>query len=321
MPATVHTVTLDDIRHALPRRPADANKSTFGRVLLVCGSDRMRGCAALATYGALRTGAGLVTLSSTRAVIDTVAPAVFEATFLDRDAEDMFAAAKRMQAIGYGCGLGLTPRTTEDLLALMSGEGAPLVIDADGLTALAAQPTALKKAGRPVILTPHPLEFSRLCGRSVADIQADRVGAARAFAADAFSPTCGGVLLLKGAGTIITDGVTVLCNPTGSTAPPRAAPATRFAACSAPFSPRGQSRLMRRCLPPISMGWRESAPPRSTPTTACWRGMSPTLPRRCSANSRPCRRYPRPCDNSIDSMDRMISRKQADFRKGVCHAV
>lgn len=218
MPATVHTVTLDDIRHALPRRPADANKSTFGRVLLVCGSDRMRGCAALATYGALRTGAGLVTLSSTRAVIDTVAPAVFEATFLDRDAEDMFAAAKRMQAIGYGCGLGLTPRTTEDLLALMSGEGAPLVIDADGLTALAAQPTALKKAGRPVILTPHPLEFSRLCGRSVADIQADRVGAARAFAADAFSPTCGGVLLLKGAGTIITDGVTVLCNPTGSTA-------------------------------------------------------------------------------------------------------
>lgn len=218
MPATVHTVELDDICRALPRRPADANKSTFGRVLLVCGSDMIRGCAALAVYGALRTGAGLVTLASTRTVIDTVASAVFEATFLDRDAEDLFAAAEKMQAIGYGCGLGRTSRTAEALFRLLCTEGAPLVIDADGLFVLATEPTALKKAKRPVILTPHPLEFSRLCDRSVADIQANRVSAALDFAKNAFNRTYGGILLLKGANTIITDGVTVLRNPTGSTA-------------------------------------------------------------------------------------------------------
>ena len=96
--------------------------------------------------------------------------------------------------------------------------GAPLVIDADGLNALAADPDILKSAARPVVLTPHPLEFSRLCGRTVADIQADRAAVAAAFAKTYFNPAVGGVLLLKGAGTVITDGETVLINPTGSTA-------------------------------------------------------------------------------------------------------
>ena len=74
------TTDLAAVRAALPKRPKDANKATFGRVLLICGSDNMRGCAALAALGALRTGAGLVTLAGTRAVIDTVASAVFEAS-------------------------------------------------------------------------------------------------------------------------------------------------------------------------------------------------------------------------------------------------
>ena len=78
------TTDLAAVRAALPKRPEAANKATFGRVLLICGSDDMRGCAALAVLGALRCGAGLVTLASTRAVIDTVSAAVFEATYLDR---------------------------------------------------------------------------------------------------------------------------------------------------------------------------------------------------------------------------------------------
>ena len=89
------TTDLAAVRAALPKRPKDANKATFGRVLLICGSDNMRGCAALAALGALRTGAGLVTLAGTRAVIDTVSSAVFEATYLDRAKDDIFAAAAK----------------------------------------------------------------------------------------------------------------------------------------------------------------------------------------------------------------------------------
>lgn len=212
------TTDLTAVRAALPKRPKDANKATFGRVLLICGSDNMRGCAALAALGALRTGAGLVTLAGTRAVIDTVSSAVFEATYLDRAKDDIFAAAAKANAVGYGCGLGRGTDVAEMLTRLLASTGAPLVIDADGLNALAADPDILKSAARPVVLTPHPLEFSRLCGRTVAYIQADRGAVAAAFAKTYFNPAVGGVLLLKGAGTVITDGETVLINPTGSTA-------------------------------------------------------------------------------------------------------
>ena len=176
------TTDLAAVRAALPKRPKDANKATFGRVLLICGSDNMRGCAALAALGALRTGAGLVTLAGTRAVIDTVSSAVFEATYLDRAKDDIFAAAAKANAVGYGCGLGRGADVAEMLTRLLASPGAPLVIDADGLNALAADPDILKSAARPVVLTPHPLEFSRLCGRTVADIQADRAAVAAAFA-------------------------------------------------------------------------------------------------------------------------------------------
>ena len=218
MPVCPKATDLAAVRAALPKRPADANKATFGRVLLVCGSDRMRGCAALAVLGALRAGAGLVTLASTRTVIDTVSAAVFEATYLDRDSDDLFAAAEKMNAVGYGCGLGRDAAVGETLRQLLAVPGAPLVIDADGLNALAEDISPLKGAQRPVVLTPHPLEFSRLCGKPVADIQRDRAAAAAEFAKSCFNPAVGGVLLLKGAGTVITDGETVLLNPTGSTA-------------------------------------------------------------------------------------------------------
>ena len=176
------------VRAALPKRPADANKATFGRVLLVCGSDGMRGCAALAVLGALRCGAGLVTLASTRAVIDTVSAAVFEATYLNRAAGDLFAVAAKASAVGYGCGLGQSAEVGETLRRLLDTPGAPLVIDADGLNALAAAPGVLRQAARPVVLTPHPLEFARLCGKSVAAIQADRAAAAAAFAKAYLTP-------------------------------------------------------------------------------------------------------------------------------------
>lgn len=201
------------VKAHLPRRTAESNKGTYGRVLLLAGSGDMRGAAALATLGALRLGAGLVTLASTREVIDALSSSIYEALWLDRSTPDLLERSDKMQSIGIGCGMGQTAETKRLVSALLEREGAPLVIDADGINVLHGRAYLLKEAKRKVILTPHPLEFSRLCGLSVAEIQSDREGSAKAFA-----KKYGVTLLLKGHHTVITDGENTFVNPTGSSA-------------------------------------------------------------------------------------------------------
>lgn len=205
--------TKDYIASKLPKRSPLSNKGTYGRVLLVCGSATMRGAAALATLGALRCGAGLVTLASTREVIDTLSSSIYEALWLDTDLYDVIDASKNANAIGFGCGMGKSRKTYKNLKWLIERQGAPLVVDADGLNVLANNINLLKKAKRDIILTPHPLEFSRLCDVPVSDIQSNREEYAKNFAAQ-----YGVTLLLKGHNSVITNGEEVFVNPTGSSA-------------------------------------------------------------------------------------------------------
>lgn len=205
------TTTKEYVISKLPPRATESNKGTYGRVMLICGNGNMRGAAALATLGALRCGAGLVTLASTKEVINSLSSSIFEAVFADRDASDIIKASDKMNTIGIGCGMGHDAK--EYIHALIMREGAPLIIDADGINALGGNAAVLKKAKRNIILTPHPLEFSRLSGLSVDEIQHDREGVAKAFA-----KKYGVTLLLKGSGTVITDGDSLFVNPTGSSA-------------------------------------------------------------------------------------------------------
>lgn len=203
--------TKEYISEKLPRRSALSHKGTYGHVMLVCGSENMRGAAALATLGALRCGAGLVTLASTREVIDTLSSTIYEALWLDTDKTDMICASDSMSAVGIGCGCGCGRKTFKNTKWLLEREGAPLVIDADGINVLEGHAKLLKKARRDVILTPHPREFSRLCGLDIRDIQKNREEVAKAFAAE-----YGVTVLLKGRGTVITNGEEVFVNPTGN---------------------------------------------------------------------------------------------------------
>ncbi len=205
--------TKEYIIENLPRRGANSHKGTFGSVMLVCGSENMRGAAALATLGALRCGAGLVTLASKSAVIDTLSSTIYEALWLDTDKTDMICASDKMNAVGIGCGLGQSKETFKNVRWLLTREGAPLVIDADGINVLSGNLKLFEKAKREVILTPHPREFSRLTGVSVKEIQENREEIAFAFA-----KKYGVTLLLKGHGTIITNGEELFVNPTGSSA-------------------------------------------------------------------------------------------------------
>lgn len=155
--------------HAPPARPLDAHKYTFGRVLVLAGSDHFLGAPVLCAGGALRVGAGLVTVGSTRDVRLTVAARLPEATYTMQDVNvDVTPLASYLethQAVVIGPGLGRGPRQTRFVLDVLRGrEQGRVVIDADGLVALAETPEWWTLLPRETVLTPHAGELARLLG-------------------------------------------------------------------------------------------------------------------------------------------------------------
>jgi NAD(P)H-hydrate epimerase len=202
------------------RRP-DVHKNDVGHVLVVAGSRGMLGAARLCASGALRGGAGLVTLATPASLeLTAAASGPWECITLplpDADgallpaAVDTVAAlarTKRYTAIALGPGLSVTAGTVAFVRRLLDHTNIPVVLDADGLNALAR--AGWPRHRPPLVLTPHPGEAGKLLGRTPADVQKDRTAAARSLAERA-----GGVCVLKGAGTLVTDESSILKNPTG----------------------------------------------------------------------------------------------------------
>lgn len=211
----------------IPKRLPSANKGTFGRLLNIAGSLCYSGAAAMSTKAALRTGAGLCTLAAPISVVKTLASSIHETTYLplsetaegfvaENAAEKIAEILPRMNAVCVGCGLGNSENTRKLTEFVLKNAECPVLVDADGINSICGNINVLRErtsAGRITVLTPHPLEFSRLCGLSVAEIQRDRIKAASDF-----SREYGAVVLLKGAFTVIADGNTVFVNPTGNAA-------------------------------------------------------------------------------------------------------
>jgi NAD(P)H-hydrate epimerase len=206
----------------LPPRPADSNKGTFGRVLIVAGSRGMSGAAVLAGGGALRGGAGLVRLAVPEGILPIVAAAnpCYLTAPLPQDEhgqisehalEVILDLVKANDVIALGPGLGRSAEISALVSTLLQSVPVPLVLDADGLNALQHQTDRLKGRTAPLILTPHPGEFARLVDGDVPSVQSRREELAVRFAADH-----GVVLVLKGHGTVVTDGRRVYRNPTGN---------------------------------------------------------------------------------------------------------
>lgn len=206
----------------LPPRPSDAHKGTFGRVLVVAGSRGMSGAACLAGLGALRGGAGLVYVACPESIVATVSavePSYLTIPLPEDSAGRCFAEAQSalLERIGsvdvmaVGPGLGQSPELVSLLCHWYRELRIPLVVDADGLNALSSRPDSLADHAGPRVLTPHPGEFARLTGAAVADISSRRTELAREFAA-----AHGVILVLKGAGTVVTDGRELFVNATGN---------------------------------------------------------------------------------------------------------
>ena len=223
-------ITSDFVWQKIQPRPRDAHKGTFGSVLVVAGSASYRGAAALAVEGALRTGAGIVTLASVEPVLAAVAARLPECCLCPCEAgaeggisPQNIEHIRRQKAsvLLVGPGLGYTAQSTARaaetralVKTLLPGFSGSAVLDADGLNA-AADLLQTEKMPHPqgeLILTPHPGEMARLTGRSAAEINADREGMALRYA-----KAWNAVVVLKGAHTVIAgpDGRCAV-NPTGN---------------------------------------------------------------------------------------------------------
>ena len=196
---------------ALPPRPKDAHKGTFGTTVVVAGSVGLTGAAYLSSTAAARTGAGLVRLLVATGIYPILAAKATEvmATPVAEGAPGAIGPGARDRILEelstadvgiIGPGLGRDKATWQLVVDVVRKASCPLVIDADGLNALAASPGSKGKLGPNRVLTPHPGELGRLTGKSAAAINADRRSAARHAAEE-----WGAVVVLKGAHTVVAD--------------------------------------------------------------------------------------------------------------------
>ncbi len=209
----LNLITAQDIALLLGRRPREANKGSFGHVLVIGGSLGKAGAAAMAGMSALRIGAGLSTVATPKSVLATVAG--FHPEIMTEPCEETDAGTISLRALEYahmdglvkgktvlavGPGISRHPETSELVRTVVQKYQVPTVLDADGLNAFDGVVTELSGEERPLVITPHPGEMARLTGLSIPEVQRDRIGIARSFAREHDV-----IVVLKGHRTLIAE--------------------------------------------------------------------------------------------------------------------
>ncbi len=195
----------EDVRAVLKPRDPESHKGTFGRLLAVCGSEGMAGAAVLSASAAVRSGAGIVDVALPRSIYPIVASNAIEPIYTilepaepERSLVLLLQKLERATACLIGCGLGEGPQTDRIVAELVKASRVPLVIDADGINAVARNIDILRTAAAPVILTPHPGEMARLIHSTSQAVEENRIKTARTFASE-----YGVTLVLKGHNTLV----------------------------------------------------------------------------------------------------------------------
>lgn len=205
-------------------RKADTHKGDYGKVFVLAGSCGMTGAACLCSSAALRAGAGIVTLGIPESLHGIVAskltcvmthplPETPSKTLSELGRQDILDFSRRFDVAAVGPGLSQYPETKKLIQWLLLTMDIPIVLDADGITALADSPEIVDRIKQPVILTPHPGEMARLVGASSAkDVQSKRLEMARQFVKGRNKVT----LVLKGHQTIVMNEDKFFVNTTGN---------------------------------------------------------------------------------------------------------
>lgn len=208
-------LTQEEIMQFFPTRKAESHKGDYGKLLLLCGSRGYTGAAYFAAMGALRVGAGLVFLGVPESIYAIEAaklnePVVFplpdsDGKLSEKAISEIYARLPQMDAVCMGCGMGRGSGPEAIAQAVLASYQGPVVLDADGISLMAAHKNILRDRTAPTILTPHAGEFARFSG-----VQATEENA-MALARD-----LGCIVLLKGNHTRITDGELCYENPAGN---------------------------------------------------------------------------------------------------------
>ncbi|MBP7055464.1 MAG: NAD(P)H-hydrate dehydratase [Candidatus Omnitrophica bacterium] len=202
-------ININELISKFPKRPADTNKGDAGHVLVMAGSLSYTGSAYLASQAAILSGSGLVTLAAGKSIHPMLAVKLTEVMvkiFIEtKDGslslmaeKDILKFAERCDSFVIGPGISQNTETQGLVRNLVTKLTKPIVLDADGINAMAGNVELLNKAKAPIILTPHPGEMARLVGKEVPDIQLDRKGLALAFANEYNT-----FLVLKGHDTVV----------------------------------------------------------------------------------------------------------------------
>jgi len=213
----------ESIRHCWPPRSPESHKGTYGHLLVLAGSVGKTGAAYLASQSAARVGTGLVTLGipeSLNAIMEVKLtevmtyplPETREKTFSAQATAAIEEMLPRMSALAFGPGVGVNSEVKELIGWIIHHADIPIVLDADGINALAAHASILKEARQPMVLTPHPKELSRLLRIELKAVLDDRLEICRRAACEF---NC--YLALKGFRTLVADPQgNVFVNPTGN---------------------------------------------------------------------------------------------------------
>lgn len=250
-----HMIDKKWVLRNLPEREENSNKGTFGKVLLITGSKKYRGAAHLSLEAALRGGVGLVSFAGTEDLVTELSAKYPEAIysrindiadFSEKDTADLVKLTARYNATLIGSGSDNTSGLLNLVLALLCSEGTPLILDADAINALSTLGevgrVAIRESKRDVIITPHPLEFARLSGTDVAEVQRNRITLAEKFARE---NSC--TVVLKGAGTLIVNEKESYVNVYGSSALAKAGSGDVLAGLIAAFVAQGKISTEKAC--------------------------------------------------------------------------
>ncbi|GEN55065.1 NAD(P)H-hydrate dehydratase [Halobacillus faecis] len=188
-----------DVKRTLPERDAHSHKGSHGKGLIIGGSRLMPGSVAMTARAALRSGAGLIAVSTDPEAIPSISPYVQEATFVEGKDGGQVPVLEGYDGIAVGMGLGRTSVMVTVVEQLVHEKETPLLVDADGLYLIKGFLQELEKREAPTVLTPHPGEFAHLSGLSIKEILNSPFSHSKEFA-----EKHGVYLVLKGPSTIIT---------------------------------------------------------------------------------------------------------------------
>ncbi len=202
------TLDKNDLNRLIPKRRNDANKGDFGKALILAGSCNMSGAAYFAVKGAVEAGAGIVYAGFPDKIYSALAPRFSEPLILPMETDSNGGFSRRAlkkisdcmnksNATAFGPGIGVNENTAVLSEFILLNSKNPVIIDADGINNVSLNKNILIRSKCDIVMTPHPGEMSRLTGKSISEIQSDRISCAKNFAAE-----YGVTLVLKGSNTV-----------------------------------------------------------------------------------------------------------------------